>query len=214
MLVNWLENIGLSANQSKVYISLLETDSATVCMLSRSTNITRSSLYNILSDLLKKGFVSRFYLSGVRRYKANNPNCILSFLEGQKMQLDHYKKFLTSFVRTYAEKSHENANLDVYVTFKSSLDFPSDFKVALIPNEYKRLFRVSNHSKVIVSGCKESNTCNYKFLKEDFYICFLIYEKRVVIFNPFALEGFTIEIKCAKIALSFYLLFLKLWESI
>jgi len=55
-----LEQFGLNKKQAKVYLAVLELGSATVNIISNKSGIARSSCYDILNSLIKKGIASSF----------------------------------------------------------------------------------------------------------------------------------------------------------
>lgn len=54
-----LNNFGITNNEAKVYISLLQMDASTGYKISKSSGVPRSKIYNILSSLEEKGLVLR-----------------------------------------------------------------------------------------------------------------------------------------------------------
>lgn len=57
-LLNNLQNLGLNEKQAKVYLACLELGSATIAEVSEKSGVKRTSIYNFIEDLIKKGFLS------------------------------------------------------------------------------------------------------------------------------------------------------------
>jgi sugar-specific transcriptional regulator TrmB len=83
-----LQDTGLNEKESRLYVKLLELNESTVTKLAKETNINRSLLYFILSDLEKRGFVSYIIKNNVRYYKPIEPQKILSLLEEKKKSFE------------------------------------------------------------------------------------------------------------------------------
>lgn len=58
---NILIKLGFSEKEAKLYLACLELGSATVIQLSRKTGIARGSAYDILEEMLEKGYVSKIH---------------------------------------------------------------------------------------------------------------------------------------------------------
>ena len=68
-----LKAIGLRENEAKVYLSLLRLGSVKAGKVSKNAELDRSSTYNALNLLLKKGLVSYITINKVRYYQVSNP---------------------------------------------------------------------------------------------------------------------------------------------
>jgi len=58
---NILIQLGLSEKEARLYLAALETGTGTVIQLSRKSGITRGSTYDILEEMLEKGYVSKIH---------------------------------------------------------------------------------------------------------------------------------------------------------
>ena len=58
MFEQFLEEIGLSEKEAKIYLALLQVDSALISDLAEKTKINRTTVYPVLESLAKKGLVS------------------------------------------------------------------------------------------------------------------------------------------------------------
>ena len=58
MFEQFLEEIGLSEKEAKIYLALLQVDRDTIQDLATKTGINRTTVYPVLETLQKKGLVS------------------------------------------------------------------------------------------------------------------------------------------------------------
>lgn len=76
-----LERFGLSANEAKVYLTLLRIGSAMAGRIAKEAMIDRSSCYDALKKLLKAGLVSYALEANRRLFKAVSPERLLGILK-------------------------------------------------------------------------------------------------------------------------------------
>ena len=76
-LVPSLRQLGLSLNESKAYLSLLEKSGITAYEMSKNAGVPPSKIYDSLGKLLAKGFISIIKSGHAPRYVAIDPTKIL-----------------------------------------------------------------------------------------------------------------------------------------
>lgn len=84
-----LENIGLSDKEAKVYMACLELGTATVQELAEKSEVKRTSIYNFLSVLIKKGLVSEIKQNDRVFLTAESPNILKDNLKNQEASLNN-----------------------------------------------------------------------------------------------------------------------------
>ncbi len=88
-IINLVKELGLSDLEARVYFSTLSLGPTTVLKIARSSEIKRSTVYSVLEDLIKKGFM-RVEPKGFKRlFAAENPRALERALE------DRRKRFRT-----------------------------------------------------------------------------------------------------------------------
>ena len=101
-----LEGIGLSPNESKVYLTLLEIGSGTAGDISKKGKINRSNVYEVLERLLKKGLVS-YILSGRTKYfESARPESLMRYAK-EKLNVLEEKMDELKLVSSLNEKGSE-----------------------------------------------------------------------------------------------------------
>jgi len=81
-----LENYGLNEKEAKVYLACLELGSASVQKISRKAVVPRTTVYEILEGLQRKGFVSNFLKKKIKYFSVETPQKIIG-LTREKLEL-------------------------------------------------------------------------------------------------------------------------------
>jgi len=90
-----LAQIGLSKNQIKVYLTLLQLGQATIQEITAKSKIKRTSVYNALDNLVARNLVTFQDKGWHRQYFAENPKkVLLAFKAEQRASQDREKEFL------------------------------------------------------------------------------------------------------------------------
>jgi HTH-type transcriptional regulator, sugar sensing transcriptional regulator len=76
-----LKNYGLNDKQVKVYLACLELGSASVQKISQKAGLVRTTVYEVLGSLQKKGFVNSFLKKKVQYYSAEEPSQVINFAQ-------------------------------------------------------------------------------------------------------------------------------------
>ncbi len=82
-----LESVGLTRNQSEVYLSLLKLGSATAQQIINESGMHRSRVYDSLDKLQEQGLVSSVVKDFKKYFQAVSPNKLYSFLDEKKQAL-------------------------------------------------------------------------------------------------------------------------------
>lgn len=89
-----LQSLGLSSQETKVYLAALELGRSLPKHLAEKANIKRPTLYKLLPELLEKGFLSETII-GKRRYLiAEDPQV---FLDKKQSEIGQLEKILPQF---------------------------------------------------------------------------------------------------------------------
>ncbi len=76
-LLNGLQQIGLSRREAEAYLALLQKKEFSAPELSRITTITRTKIYEILQNLIRKGVCNESYKDGQKVYRGIKPQIAL-----------------------------------------------------------------------------------------------------------------------------------------
>lgn len=93
-----LKKIGITRQETKVYLALLELQEAQTGKLCKYTKIASSNIYNILDSLMKKGLISYRVQNNIKVFMPSPPEILNElFLEKQK-KLDQERKEVAEII--------------------------------------------------------------------------------------------------------------------
>lgn len=92
MNIRILEKAGLTKNEIKVYLNLLETGITTTGPLIKKTAINSSKVYENLGRLERKGLVSFILKANKRYFQATDPERLLDYLDEKERHLEEQKE--------------------------------------------------------------------------------------------------------------------------
>ena len=81
MLKNILKELNFSDKETIVYLTLLELGSAKAGEIAKKADITRTTVYDILTSLLKKGLVNKYKKGSQTFFGALDPNRLLTYID-------------------------------------------------------------------------------------------------------------------------------------
>ena len=85
---NTLLELGLNAEEARVYDALLEIGQSVVSPIAALAKVNRTTCYNVLESLASKKLVSKSNYRGKISYGAEDPSRIVHNLENEKKQLE------------------------------------------------------------------------------------------------------------------------------
>ncbi len=88
MFESFLQELGLSEKEAKVYLALLQFDRSTINELAKKTGVNRTTVYPVLETLEKKGLVSEVNEEKKTYYHAEAPERLETYVERQRVLLD------------------------------------------------------------------------------------------------------------------------------
>ena len=108
----YLEEIGLTKSEIKVYLALLEIGESSKGDIVRKAKIAASKVYDVLDKLIDKGLVSFIIKNNVRYFRAANPKKIRDYLTQKREELikqeELFNKVLPEFNKLYESISEES----------------------------------------------------------------------------------------------------------
>ncbi|MFH0906345.1 MAG: helix-turn-helix domain-containing protein, partial [archaeon] len=109
MIEDILIEFGLTKNEAKIYLAALSLGSLRVNEISKKTNILRTTTYEVLNSLIKKGVANYIIKSGVRYYTVVNPKELITILDRKKQKI---KEILPELLNI--QKYVENPKVEFY----------------------------------------------------------------------------------------------------
>lgn len=83
-----LEQLGFAQSEIKVYTALLELDAGIVKDIAKRSGINRTSCYDVLENLTKRGLVSKFRKKSKIYFTAGDPRRLLNYMDREKEEFD------------------------------------------------------------------------------------------------------------------------------
>lgn len=105
-----LQKIGLSKKESQIYLELSKLQGATANELAKRTSTQRTVVYNVLQQLIEKGFVNYIKKQSKRIYSISNPKSLLSSVKEKEEIIEDLIKELGKIKNQDKEKN----NVEVY----------------------------------------------------------------------------------------------------
>ncbi len=99
-----LANLGLTPEEAKVYMAILELGGSFVSSIARRAGVNRSSCYHTLQNLVEKGLVSSYQKGKVLHFTAEDPKRFLQIAEERMERTKELIPQLLSIANTLAFK--------------------------------------------------------------------------------------------------------------
>ena len=99
-----LNNLGLTPEEAKVYMAILELGGSFVSSIARRAGVNRSSCYHTLQNLVEKGLVSSYQKGKVLHFTAEDPKRFLQIAEERMERTKELIPQLLSITNTLAFK--------------------------------------------------------------------------------------------------------------
>lgn len=120
-LSKYLENIGLTGSEIKVFLALLELGESSKGDIVKRAGIAASKIYDVLDKLIGKGLASYIVKNNVKYFSAANPKRIKDYIKNKKESLieqeQEFNKFLPSLEKIY-ESLNEDTVIEIYKGWK------------------------------------------------------------------------------------------------
>lgn len=175
-----LKDAGLTENEEKIYIALVELGPTLAGKISRKTGLHRRTVYDVTETLIEKGLVGYILENNRRIFSAVDPQRIIDKIEEKKHSLlpliDSLKqKFKSS-------KSGEKTNFyrgknGLKMVFESQLDYPEILILGATREAYNKMpyyFKWFNErrkeKKVKIRVITSDKTIQPKILAETRYL--------------------------------------------
>ncbi len=83
-MIEILQQIGLSKNESKIYVTLSEIGLSSAYKIAKQSNIFKSNTYDTLKRLIEKGLVSHKTIEDKELYETTDPSYLLEILNKKR----------------------------------------------------------------------------------------------------------------------------------
>lgn len=98
-----LKNLGMSEKEAQLYLACLELGTGTVIQISRKADVTRGSTYDVLEEMLEKGYVSKIHTDKHMVFSAVDPEVLKKRFEDR---LRNFELALPELKGLFNKSSH------------------------------------------------------------------------------------------------------------
>ncbi|MBS3138156.1 TrmB family transcriptional regulator [Candidatus Woesearchaeota archaeon] len=113
-----LQDVGMSGNEIKVYLSLLELGSALAGEITKKSFVNRTNVYDALERLTEKGLVSFVIKSNRKYFEASDPKSIIRHLDGREKDLKNKKEQILAILPELESKRKLNKEPQDAIVYK------------------------------------------------------------------------------------------------
>lgn len=118
MSINSLISLGLSLNESRIYLILVECGKLSAYAIAKRTKLPRSTVYSVLGTLEEKSLIRQEQVRGVFAYRVDNPEDLFSLLEREERMLTERRKtakvVVQELCQRFKSKSYQPPRLEFY----------------------------------------------------------------------------------------------------
>ncbi len=112
-----LEKAGLSRNEARVYLTLLDLGTTSSKPIIEKTGLHRQSVYDALDLLIEKGLVSFVVQANIKRFRASDPKAFLDYFDKKDSEIKEQKQEFMKILPNLSAKrdlSSEKQETTVY----------------------------------------------------------------------------------------------------
>jgi HTH-type transcriptional regulator, sugar sensing transcriptional regulator len=136
-----LKEIGLTGNEIKVYLALLELGYTKTGMLIKKTKIHTSKVYDALERLIDKGLVTYSIEANIKHFSAVDPSRLKDYLEEKKKKIEEEQRLIGKIIPQLKLKtSKEEPKIETFRGFKGTVNAFEDILKTLGPKEEYYVF--------------------------------------------------------------------------
>lgn len=99
-----LKKIGLTSQESRVYLILLELQEAQTGIICKETNIASSNIYKVLENLMKKGLVNYRVQNNTKIFMPAQPETLNELFLEKQAKIDEERKEIAELISSLKKK--------------------------------------------------------------------------------------------------------------
>jgi len=142
-VIEYLEQVGLSEIEAKLYLTLLQDGATSVRNLARATGIQRTSTYDYLNQLVDKGLVYRVVKGTKKQVSANPPEeCLLPLVEERAQTAKTLQNTFSEVLHLFPQRS-ETGEAEIKY-YKGKLGVKRIYEEALKAKELRSYVNIAS----------------------------------------------------------------------
>ncbi len=111
MLKEILKSIDLTEKESLVYLVTLRIGATKISIIAKRAQLSRSTTYNVLNSLYKKGFVKRYNKGQIQYFSPISPNEIIEILNNKKENLSNKIEMFNTYLPQFEAISNPKISI-------------------------------------------------------------------------------------------------------
>jgi HTH-type transcriptional regulator, sugar sensing transcriptional regulator len=135
-----LRQLGLSEHESLVYLVCLHHSAIKIMEIAQKTNISRTTVYGVVDDLVKKGLLNLYEKSGHKYISATDPQKLQVLVESQREVVEKRQAFLNSIFPTLSMFYQEGDNKPIISFYQGQKEVRQIFEDFLISGVNEAVF--------------------------------------------------------------------------
>jgi len=142
MIIKTLIDAGLEEKEAKVYMAILELGEATIARIAKKSAVKRSTVYEMLDLLKKKGLISQSQRQKKTIFLAESPKKLVEKLEEKKKKIEEAMPELLSVMNLLDKKPkirYFEGLSGVKEVFEDTLQYPDSEILTWFPYPYINL---------------------------------------------------------------------------
>lgn len=143
MNLELLKEIGLTENESKIYLVLIKNGESTANNLSERIGFHRAYIYDTLSKMINKGVVSCITKSGKKYFKAAHPSKFLEIIKEKESQI---KDLIPEILKVYNQKE-SNYTVETFEGKEAYKTYYGSVMKYLLENKPKEVMSIGSKSR-------------------------------------------------------------------
>ncbi len=157
-----LNEMGLTKNESIIYITLLKLKTAKTGEILKTANLNTGKIYEILESLKKKGLINESIIDGIKYFGASRPEQLLEFNKKKKEKLEKEEKkiqiILPNLKKMYTSNKETKFKSVTYIGYKG-------IKTAI----YEALYELEKGEEIIAMAVTEKKDEKYNRMWTKFH---------------------------------------------
>lgn len=131
----YVRKIGLTENEARVYLTLLEFGPSQAGLISRKSGLHRRVIYDTTEMLIKRGLIGYILKNNKKTFQASNPNRLLEILREKEESIKELIPNMMAFYNQTKEKEETNfykGKNGLKTVFEEQLELPKNSEILII----------------------------------------------------------------------------------
>ncbi len=142
-----LESIGLTRNESVIYLTLLKTGQSKTGTILKESGLNSGKIYEILESLKRKGLISEAIIDGIKQYAAAPPAQLLEYAAHKKKEIESQEKEIKNMIpqlTTLMNVEKKEKTIVTYTGFRGIITAAEEALSHTAKNEHIRSLGISD----------------------------------------------------------------------